>query len=91
MKRIPCYKDRGSRPVKERTLTRAEVEMLKACLPCGSRVVLACKQSPMEGDVPNGTMGYVTGVNNDGTVTVEWDDGSFLTVLHYGTDHWMKL
>lgn len=54
------------------------VKILRTAYPKGSRVVLVKKddvQAP-----PIGTQGTVTGVDDIGTIMVDWDNGSHLGV-----------
>ena len=62
---------------------RAHVERLRLRYPIGTRVELVemdDAQSP-----PIGTQGTVTGVDDTGSLLVDWDNGSELNVI-YGVD-----
>ena len=60
------------------TPDREEVERLKKDYPVGSRVVLL-KMDDIQAP-PIGTLGCVTGVDDIGTIHVNWDNGSHLGV-----------
>lgn len=60
-------------------ISRAELEHLRETHPAGTRVMLVSmddEQAP-----PPGTMGTVTGVDDTGSVMVDWDNGSHLNAL----------
>lgn len=60
------------------------IEAIKKRYPAGARVELVQmndKQAP-----PIGTQGTVIGVDDIGSVMVNWDNGSTLSVV-YGEDH----
>lgn len=62
---------------------RAQVERLRLRYPIGTRVELVemdDAQAP-----PIGTQGTVTGVDDTGSLLVDWDNGSRLNVI-YGVD-----
>ena len=64
------------------------VKILRAAYPKGSRVVLVQMddiQAP-----PIGTKGTVTGVDDTGSLMVNWDNGSGLNVI-YGIDRVRKV
>ena len=64
------------------------VETLRTQFPVGCRVVLDRMddaQAP-----PIGTQGTVTGVDDTGSLLVDWDNGSGLNVI-YGIDRVKKL
>ena len=66
---------------KKMTPTREEVKALREKYPNGTRVRL----KKMEDDprpVPVGTEGTVTGVDDTGSICVQWDNGSSLHVLY---------
>lgn len=66
----------------EKTLAEL-VKILRAAYPKGSRVVFVQMddiQAP-----PLGTQGTVQGVDDIGTIMVDWDNGSYLGVV-LGTD-----
>lgn len=63
--------------------TRETVERLRKQYPSGTRVELVCMddvQAP-----PIGTKGTVTGVDDIGSIMVNWDNGSGLNVI-FGVD-----
>ena len=67
---------------------RAQVERLRLHYPIGTRVELVemdDAQAP-----PIGTLGTVTGVDDTGSLLVDWDNGSCLNVI-YGEDIVKKL
>ena len=67
---------------------RAQVERLLLRYPIGTRVELVEMddvQAP-----PIGTQGTVTGVDDAGSLLVDWDNGSGLNVI-YGVDRVKKL
>ena len=67
---------------------RAQVERLRLHYPIGIRVELVKR-----GDVqapPIGTLGTVIGVDDTGSLLVDWDNGSCLNVI-YGEDIVKKL
>ena len=62
---------------------RETVEVLRLQYPSGTRVELVCMddvQAP-----PPGTQGTVIGVDDTGSIMVDWDNGSGLNVI-YGVD-----
>ena len=60
-----------------------QVERLKTRYPEGSRVRLVTMEDPFA--PPTGTLGTVTGVDDIGSILVNWDNGSGLNVV-YGED-----
>ncbi len=66
-----------------RTLRRETIEYLKASFPRGCRVELLRMDDPQA--PPIGTRGTVIGVDDIGTIHVNWDTGSSLGVA-YGED-----
>lgn len=69
-------------------VNRAPVERLRLRYPAGTRVELVEMddvQAP-----PIGTQGTVTGVDDAGSLLVDWDNGSGLNVI-YGVDRVKKL
>ena len=67
---------------------RAQVERLRLRYPAGTRVELVemdDAQAP-----PIGTLGTVIGVDDTGSLLVDWDNGSCLNVI-YGEDIVKKL
>ena len=66
-----------------RLLGKEMIEYLRSVYPKGSRVHLIemdDSQAP-----PEGTLGTVLGVDDSGSILVNWDNGSSLNVL-YGID-----
>ena len=68
---------------------RKMVEQIKKAYPEGSRVELISMEDPYR-DMPTGTRGTVTGVDDTGTIHVHWDNGCSLGVV-YGEDSCRKL
>ena len=66
-----------------RTLRRETIEHLRKCFPRGSRVELLQMDDPQA--PPIGTLGTVIGIDDLGTIHVNWDNGSGLGVA-YGED-----
>lgn len=67
---------------------RKQVELLKKEFPAGCRVELVVmddEQAP-----PKGTQGTVRGVDDTGSLLVQWDNGSRLNVL-FGIDKVFKV
>lgn len=67
---------------------RAQVERLRLRYPIGTRVELV-KMDDVQAP-PIGTLGTVTGVDDTGSLLVDWDTGSGLNVI-YGVDRVKKL
>lgn len=66
-----------------RMITKEELTALRSSYPAGTRVELVQMddaQAP-----PTGTKGTVTGVDDTGSLMVNWDNGSGLNVI-YGID-----
>jgi hypothetical protein len=61
---------------------------LREQFPQGTRVELVCMDDPQA--PPIGTKGTVTGVDDTGSLLVNWDNGSGLNVI-YGIDRVSKL
>ena len=66
-----------------RTLRRETIEHLRKSFPRGSRVELLQMDDPQA--PPIGTLGTVIGIDDLGTIHVNWDNGSGLGVA-YGED-----
>ena len=62
---------------------REVVEALRKEYPAGTRVELV-KMDDLQAP-PIGTKGTVTGIDDTGSIMVDWDDGSGLNVV-YGED-----
>lgn len=71
------------KPMNENTLKRLRDEFSQ-----GIRVELVQMDDPQA--PPAGTMGTVTGVDDTGSILVNWDSGSSLNVL-YGIDKIKRL
>ena len=67
---------------------RAQVERLRLHYPIGIRVELV-KMDDVQAP-PIGTLGTVIGVDDTGSLLVDWDNGSCLNVI-YGEDIVKKL
>lgn len=67
---------------------RAQVERLRLRYPIGTRVELVEMDDAQAS--PIGTQGTVTGVDDTGSLLVDWDNGSGLNVI-YGVDRVKKL
>ena len=63
---------------------RDTVKRLRERYPAGSRVELDCMDDPYT-KIPIGTRGTVRGVDDAGSIMVQWDCGSSLSVV-YGVD-----
>lgn len=71
-----------------RMITKDELKALRSRYPSGTRVELLQMddvQAP-----PTGTKGTVTGVDDTGSLMVDWDNGSGLNVI-YGVDRVRKV
>lgn len=64
------------------------LELLRKAYPNGTRVVLTYMDDPQ--GPPIGTGGTVYGVDDIGSILVNWDNGSPLNVL-WGIDHVTKV
>jgi len=67
---------------------RSTVERVKKEYPAGTRVILEKMEDTQA--PPVGTMGTVTGVDDAGSLLVDWDNGSGLNVV-YGEDRVKKM
>ena len=67
---------------------RAQVERQRLRYPIGTSVELV-KMEDVQAP-PIGTLGTVTGVDDTGSLLVDWDNGSGLNVI-YGVDRVKKL
>ncbi len=63
--------------------SREQVERVKELYPAGTRVELIRMDDPQA--PPVGTCGTVTGVDDTGSLLMNWDNGSGLNVV-YGED-----
>ena len=68
-----------------RMITKEQLEALRSRYPAGTRVQMDDVQAP-----PIGTKGTVTGVDDTGSLMVNWDNGSGLNVI-YGIDRVRKV
>ena len=68
--------------------SRAVVESLRDRYPAGCRVELVCMDDPQA--PPIGTRDTVTGVDDIGSVMVDWDNGGSLNVA-FGADKCRKV
>ena len=71
-----------------RTATAAEVERLRKQYPTGTRVELVEMDDPQA--PPVGTKGTVYGIDDIGSILVDWDNGSGLNVA-FGVDRVRKV
>lgn len=69
-------------------LRRETIEHLRESFPRGCRVELLQMDDPQA--PPIGTRGTVTGVDDIGSIMVDWDNGSSLSVA-YGVDHCRRI
>lgn len=67
---------------------RETIEMLRQQYPVGCRVELIQMDDPQA--PPIGTRGTVTGVDDIGSIMVDWDNRSSLSVA-YGEDHCRRI
>lgn len=65
-------------------IPRAVLEGIKETYPIGTRVELVKMDDPYT-DIPVGTKGTVSGVDDIGTIHVDWDTGHHLGIA-YGED-----
>lgn len=65
------------------------VEKIRQEYPVGTRVELVSMNDPYT-KIPEGTKGTVRGVDDTGTIFVNWDNGSGLGVV-YGEDSCKKI
>lgn len=68
---------------------RETVKRIRAQYPAGTRIELIEMEDPYRKMVP-GLQGTVIGVDDAGSLMVEWDNGSTLSVI-YGVDRVRKL
>ena len=66
--------------------SREEVLSVRKRYPVGTRIELIIMDDPQA--PPKGTRGTVIGVDDTGSIMVDWDNGSGLNVV-YGVDHVM--
>lgn len=70
-------------------IKREELEALREKYPQGCRVELIKMDDPYR-EMPPGLHGTVTGVDDTGSVHVDWENGSSLAVV-YGEDHAVRV
>lgn len=70
-------------------IPQAVIDRLKAEYPTGTRVVLVHMEDPYR-KLEEGSLGTVTGVDDIGTIHVNWDCGSSLGIA-YGEDSCRKV
>lgn len=75
--------------MRNRSLSKCELERLKKFYPEGTRVKLVCMDDPYTKLTP-GTQGTVKVIDDMGTIFVAWDNGSCLGVV-YGVDRIKKI
>lgn len=68
--------------------TKAEIECLRDFFSAGTRIELIEMDDP-QAPAP-GTLGSITGIDDTGSLLVQWDTGSSLNVL-YGVDRVRKV
>ncbi len=68
---------------------RKTVERVREAYPEGTRVELVSMNDPYE-NIPAGTKGTVTSVDDTATIHVNWDNGSSLGIV-YGEDSCKKI
>ena len=71
-----------------RTIRRETIEYLRESFPRGCRVEILRMEDPQA--PPVGTLGTVIGVDDLGTIHVNWDNGSGLGVA-YGEDYAVRI
>lgn len=69
-------------------ISKKELERLRRQYPIGTRIELLQMDDPQA--PPAGTMGTVVGIDDTGSLLVDWDTGSTLNVL-YGIDSVRKI
>ena len=60
-------------------MNRNQVEQIKARYPAGTRIQLNHMDDPQA--VPDGTMGTVTAVDDQGQLLMQWDNGRSLSLI----------
>ena len=68
--------------------TREQVEFLRRQYPAGTRIILHSMDDPQA--PPPGTRGTVSYVDDMGTIGIEWDNGSALSLIP-GKDGFSKI
>ena len=69
-------------------IKKEELEALRAEYPPGCRVELVKMDDPYR-EMPPGLRGVVTGIDDSGSIHVDWQNGSSLAVI-FGEDHAVK-
>ena len=67
--------------------TNKSIDELKLTYPSGTRVQVLSIGADEPHPVPNGAFGFVSLVDDIGTIHVNWDNGSTLGLV-YGVDLW---
>ena len=70
-------------------IKKEELEALREKYPPGCRVELIKMDDPYR-EMPPGLKGVVTGVDDSGSIHVDWQNGSSLAVI-FGEDHAVKI
>lgn len=71
-----------------RMISRDQLQRLREAYPKGSRVELVQMDDPQA--PPTGTHGTVIGVDDIGSIMVDWDNGCGLSVA-WGADHCRRI
>ena len=70
-------------------IKKEELEALREKYPKGCRVELVKMDDPYR-EMPPGLRGVVTGIDDSGSIHVDWQNGSSLAVI-FGEDHAVKI
>ena len=70
-------------------IKKEELEALREKYPKGCRVELVKMDDPYR-EMPPGLQGVVTGIDDSGSIHVDWQNGSSLAVI-FGEDHAVKI
>ena len=71
------------------TIKKEELEALREKYPPGCRVELVKMDDPYR-EMPPGLQGVVTGIDDSGSIHVDWQNGSSLAVI-FGEDYAVKI
>ena len=71
------------------TIRKEELEALREKYPQGCRVELVKMDDPYR-EMPPGLQGVVTGIDDSGSIHVDWQNGSSLAVI-FGEDYAVKI
>ena len=71
------------------SIKKEELEALREKYPKGCRVELIKMDDPYR-EMPPGLKGVVTGIDDSGSIHVDWQNGSSLAVI-FGEDHAVKI